>query len=87
MKHIVVLALLVLLAACAEEAPNKEAATPAPPSPADVETERLHAFLDAEFEEYLHFSPLSRTRVGDRKDYDKLDDESEAAMDRQLSRP
>lgn len=48
------------------------------------ESQRLTAWLDAEFEEDLDFSPQWRTRLGDKTDYDKLDDVSEAALDRRL---
>lgn len=48
------------------------------------ESERLNAWLDAEFEEDLAFSPQWRTQLGDKQDYDKLDDVSEAAMDRYM---
>lgn len=51
---------------------------------ASSESERLNAWLDAEFEEDLDFSPQWRTQLGDKTDYDKLDDVSEAALDRKL---
>jgi uncharacterized protein (DUF885 family) len=44
----------------------------------------FNAWLDAEFETYLDFSPLSRSRLGDRSAQDRLDDVSEAALTRQL---
>lgn len=39
-------------------------------------TENFNAWLDDEFEEYLDFSPLAKSRLGDKSDHDKLDDES-----------
>lgn len=48
------------------------------------ESERLNVWLDQEFQENLDFSPQWRTRLGDKQDYDKLDDVSEAALDRGL---
>ncbi|MGQ9426422.1 DUF885 domain-containing protein [Gilvimarinus sp. F26214L] len=53
-------------------------------SAATQESERLNAWLNEQFEEDLDFSPQFRTRLGEKKDYDKLDDVSEAAMDRHL---
>ena len=45
------------------------------------ETARLNAWFDARFEEELDFSPQTKTRLGRKDDYDKLDDVSEAAQD------
>ena len=46
-----------------------------------TESQRLTAWLDEQFAEELSFSPQRLTRLGDKTDYDKLDDVSEAAMD------
>lgn len=51
---------------------------------AAFETVRLNAWLDARNEEALDFSPMARTSLGEKKDYDKIDDMSEAAQDRGL---
>jgi uncharacterized protein (DUF885 family) len=61
-------------------------ATPVAPSAEEIaaETERLNGWFDVKFEEQLDFSPISRTFLGDKKDYDKIDDLSEAAQDAQL---
>ncbi len=61
-------------------------ATSAAPSAEAIaaETERLNQWFDAKFEEQLDFSPIARTFLGDKKDYDKIDDLSEAAQDAQL---
>lgn len=77
------------LAACGKkEAPAAPvAAAPAAPTAEEIaaETDRLNAWFDAKFEEQLDFSPIQRTFLGDKKDYDKIDDVSEAAQDRQLA--
>ena len=41
-----------------------------------AETARLHAWLDEEFKDYLDFSPLTKSRYGDKSDYGELDDAS-----------
>jgi uncharacterized protein (DUF885 family) len=77
------------LVACGrKEAPAAPVAeAPAAPTAAEIaaETDRLNAWFDAKFEEQLDFSPIQRTFLGDKKDYDKIDDLSEAAQDRQLA--
>jgi uncharacterized protein (DUF885 family) len=50
-----------------------------------TETARLNAWLDEEFAAYLDFSPLAKTRLGDKSDYDKLDDASDAMRDKRLA--
>ena len=67
---------LVLLATAWLTACSSTGTTPG------TESERLNAWLDAEFAEYLDFWPMSKTRLGDKSDYDKLGDVSMAAMDR-----
>jgi uncharacterized protein (DUF885 family) len=52
---------------------------------AEEATREFHAWLDEEFSVELDFSPLSKTRLGDKSNYGDLDDVSEAALDRQLS--
>ena len=49
-----------------------------------AETARLNAWFDARSDEALAVSPMARTGLGDRRDYDKIDDMSEAAQDRSL---
>ena len=48
------------------------------------ETERLNAWFDARNDEMLKFSPMARSGLGDKRDYDKIDDMSEEAGDRSL---
>ncbi|MGD2134499.1 MAG: DUF885 domain-containing protein, partial [Maricaulaceae bacterium] len=50
----------------------------------DAESRALTAYLDAEFEEQLAFSPEFQTSLGRKTNYDQLDDRSEAAADAQL---
>jgi uncharacterized protein (DUF885 family) len=77
------------LAACGKkEAPAAPVAeAPAAPTAEEIaaETDRLNTWFDAKFEEQLDFSPIQRTFLGDKKDYDKIDDVSEAAQDRALA--
>ena len=77
------------LVACGQQgAPKSETAaeTVVAPSAEEVaaETARLNEWFDAKFEEQLDFSPISRTFLGDKKDYDKIDDLSEEAQTEQL---
>ncbi|MEX2130024.1 MAG: DUF885 domain-containing protein [Pseudohongiellaceae bacterium] len=53
-------------------------------TPNQSESQRLTTWLDEQFEQELDFNPQWRTRLGDKKDYDKLDDASEAADDAAL---
>jgi len=47
-------------------------------------SKRLNAWFDEQFQQELDFSPISKTFQGIKTDYDKLDDVSEAASERQL---
>jgi uncharacterized protein (DUF885 family) len=80
-----------LLAAIAVAACEREAPPIAPPNPAastaqlaERESARLNEWLDARYEEQLGFSPLTKTRLGRKDDYDRIDDLSEAGADAQL---
>ena len=68
------------ITACSAEKPESVQTDVAEVSgvPTRSETEKLNVWLDEEFAEYLDFSPLAKTRLGDKSDYDKLDDASEA---------
>ncbi len=48
------------------------------------ESQRFIAWLDAEYAEELDFSPLNKTRQGDKSAHGQLDDVSEAALESQL---
>ena len=85
---------IVLLAGCGEQDPTSklkeprasaEAAKPAPVVDVTAEeSARLNEWLDAKFEEELDFSPIRRSFLGDKKDYEKIDDLSEGAQDYRL---
>jgi uncharacterized protein (DUF885 family) len=86
-----VLPLVATLAACGSRGPTGGSAPRSPASNATTdaaaaaESARLNEWLDARFEEELRFSPLFETILGRKVDYDKIDDESEAADDAQLA--
>ncbi len=76
MRWIYSVGILFILAACSEPQPGATQAISEPQTEEVVrnETELLNAWLDIQYEEQLEFSPQSRTRLGDKTDYDKLDD-------------
>jgi len=83
MRSLSALVLCLLLVACSEPAPP--AATASNPVVEVVsESARLNAWFDEQFQQELDFSPISKTFQGIKTDYDKLDDVSEAASERQL---
>ena len=49
-----------------------------------TEAARINAWFDVKYEEQLDLSPMARGYAGEKKDYDKIDDLSEAAGDRAL---
>ena len=51
----------------------------------DSETARLNAWFDERFEEQLDFSPIQKTLLGRKDDYDRIDLYSEAALDERLA--
>lgn len=82
-----ILIFALLLVACGETPPTtiETAAAPAPePAAVISETERLNSWLDAQYEEQLEFSPQTRSVLGDKTDYDQLNDATLAAQDRVL---
>lgn len=77
----------VSLAACGKKdapAPDVQISAPSAEEVA-AESDRLNQWFDAKFEEQLDFSPIQRTFLGEKKDYDKIDDLSEAGEDAQLA--
>src|SRR6185503_8078714 len=73
----------LLLVACERGAPP----APAPQAAAagvEQESVRLGEWLDARFEEQLDFSPLTKTRLGRKDDYDRIDELSESAAAERL---
>lgn len=93
------LPLLLGLGACAQigtspdtratSGPAREVAMPGEPipsaAPTESETERLNAWLDARYEEQLHFSPISLTMQGRDARTAELDDYSVAAEEARLA--
>src|SRR6185503_867011 len=86
MRALPAIALAALIAAaCEREAP----VTPTQPAlatadRAERESARLNTWLDARFEEQLDFSPLTKTRLGRKDDYDRVDEFSESAAAERL---
>ncbi len=76
MRWLNIFIIVLLFAACSE--PQTASTSPQAQAQTDAnvqsETERLNAWLDAQYEEQLEFSPQTRTRLGDKTDYDQLDD-------------
>lgn len=79
------------LVACGQQgSANKDATTVVEPATTAsqeeiaAETARLNEWFDAKYEEQLETSPISRTFLGDKKDYDKIDDMSEEAQTKDL---
>ena len=82
-----IFSLILLLVACGETPPTttETAATPDPEPVAVIsETERLNSWLDEQYEEQLEFSPQTRSVLGDKTDYDQLNDATLEAQDRVL---
>ncbi|WDI30316.1 DUF885 domain-containing protein [Hyphococcus flavus] len=69
--------------AAESHAVEEQASTP----DADVvaaETDRLNAWFAEKWEEGLEFSPITKTTLGIKEDYDKINDFSEAGQEQQL---
>ena len=84
MRQVLLVALLSLLCACSEPPPAAPAPAADPAAEIAAESARLNAWFDAQYEQELDFSPETKTQLGEKTDYDKLDDVSEAELDRQL---
>jgi uncharacterized protein (DUF885 family) len=87
LPRVLVPLLAVALAACGSK-PATAPPDPATSTPAAAQVDvdgALNEWLDARFEEALDFSPLRKTSLGRKSDYDKIDDVSEAAADTQLA--
>jgi uncharacterized protein (DUF885 family) len=87
--------LLVLLAACSEQGSNQQSAVETVSTGSAQtqmgtidavaeETARLNAWFDEKYAEQLDFSPQTKTRLGDKTDYDILNDYTIASFDEQL---
>jgi uncharacterized protein (DUF885 family) len=86
MRALIALSLVCALAlGCSRGAPPESAASAtAAPTTAAEETIRLNEWLDARYEEELDFSPLTKTQLGRKDDYDRIDDFSESGAQAQL---
>ena len=71
-------------AALAQDAPAGHAQHHAPPS-AQSEDARLAAFFEQAFQEQIALSPQTMTALGIKRDYDKLNDTTDAAAERALA--
>lgn len=69
------------LVACSELTESQPEAVSAAPQ---TETQRLNVWLDEQYAEQLEASPMTKTSLGDKTDYDQLDDFSLAAEQRDL---
>jgi len=79
LRYLVVSALFLLIVSCtSDEEPVVHI------EPGNTEASQLITWLDDEFTHYLDFSPLAKTRLGDKSDYDKLDDVSIEMLDKRL---
>jgi len=94
MRHsLTVLFMTAVLAACGNPGEDESTAVrqvqeqpaAALPGATEAETARLNEWFEARWEEQLDFSPIRKTFLGRRDDYDKIDDLSEAAEDEQLA--
>jgi len=78
-----------LLVACSEPgnspAPISSAEPDAAPvASADAVTAEFHAWLDEQYQQELDFSPMTKSRLGDKSAHGELDDVSLAAAQREL---
>ena len=75
-------AMVALVAACSPAKPAVEAITPEIVAKTSAE---LTTYLDAEYEEELAMSPIQLTFLGRKEQYDKIDDVSDAAVEKNLA--
>ncbi len=80
MRRMIAAGLLVLVTACGPATPPAPTAEEIAQASAD-----LTVWLDAEYEESLQMSPMQLTMQGRKDQNDKLDDMSEAFLDRRLA--
>ena len=75
----------LLVVGCERNDTSAPVAQPAAPAEQiERETARLNEWFNARYEEQLDFSPLAKTRLGRKDDYDRIDDFSESGQDAQL---
>ncbi|MBK51429.1 MAG: DUF885 domain-containing protein [Gammaproteobacteria bacterium] len=77
----------ILLVACGDvpSGPPEVISVPAPVQTAELtETDRLNVWLDEQYEQQLDFSPQTRSVLGDKTDYDQLNDVTLVAQQQRL---
>jgi uncharacterized protein (DUF885 family) len=81
------LALALALAACSPQADRSATAAAAAPTAEQVreESQRVNAWFDAQYEEWMRFSPVMLTFYGSKELNDQLDDASEEGMRKRLA--
>ena len=87
------LSLILMLAACSEQELTQQSiaetangdVTEVQSDTLTTETVRLNDWLDEQYAEQLEFSPQTKTRLGDKSDYDSLNDYSVAGSEEQLA--
>ena len=88
--RLLVISLILVVAACSEQAAPRSTSSAATEMQSVAidrvaeETSRLNVWLDDQYTEQLDFSPQTKTFLGDKSNYDSLDDYSSAAEDRAL---
>ena len=85
MKRLIPAAVLVCGLACAETNSTPTPAASVSPEAVAKASAELNAYLDAEFEEELAMSPEWLTMQGRKEHYDRLDDRTDAIVDRRLA--
>ena len=87
------LSLILMLAACNDQELTQQSiaetangeVTEVQSDTLTTETVRLNDWLDEQYAEQLEFSPQTKTRLGDKSDYDSLNDYSVAGFEEQLA--
>jgi uncharacterized protein (DUF885 family) len=79
------LPILLVLALAVAGCGSHVAQPAASPEAVEAETARLNDWFEARWEEQLAFSPIHKTRLGRKDDYDRFDDFSEQGEDERLA--
>ena len=83
MRITLLLSLTLFLGSCGEVAPDSQ--TGVMPVIEEIKpTEKLNQWLDSQYEKQLSCSPEKRSRLGEKTDYEQLNDYSLAAQTRVL---
>lgn len=85
--RLILIVLVLLIGSCSDNNVGSSTQTIEAAQATDTtvrESQRFIEWLDAEYAEELEFSPLLKTRQGDKSAHGELDDVSEAALDAQL---